>query len=32
MAQARCGHLPLKSLSDIARQIRANTGLNAEVF
>jgi len=32
MAQAQCGHLPLKVLSDIAKQIRAHTGLHAEVF
>jgi wyosine [tRNA(Phe)-imidazoG37] synthetase (radical SAM superfamily) len=28
----RCSHLPLKSLSDIARRIREVTGLRAEVF
>jgi wyosine [tRNA(Phe)-imidazoG37] synthetase (radical SAM superfamily) len=27
-----CGHLPLKSLSEIARQVREGTGLKAEVF
>jgi wyosine [tRNA(Phe)-imidazoG37] synthetase (radical SAM superfamily) len=27
-----CGHLPLKSLSRIARRVRAVTGLKAEVF
>ncbi len=27
-----CGHLPLRSLSHIARAIRERTGLNAEVF
>jgi len=27
-----CGHLPLKSLSKIARRVRDETGLNAEVF
>jgi wyosine [tRNA(Phe)-imidazoG37] synthetase (radical SAM superfamily) len=32
MAQAQCGHLPLKNLSHIAKLIRAKTGLNAEVF
>ena len=31
-AHAECGHLPLKSLSNIARLIRTNTGLRAEVF
>jgi hypothetical protein len=29
---AGCGHLPLKELSRIARQVRERTGLNAEVF
>ena len=29
---ARCKHLPLARLSQIARRIRAATGLNAEVF
>jgi len=28
----RCGHLPLKSLSHIARRVRDVTGLKAEVF
>jgi len=28
----RCSHLPLKSLSDIARRVREVTGLRAEVF
>jgi wyosine [tRNA(Phe)-imidazoG37] synthetase (radical SAM superfamily) len=32
MAHADCGHLPLKSLSQIAKLIRATTGLRAEVF
>jgi wyosine [tRNA(Phe)-imidazoG37] synthetase (radical SAM superfamily) len=32
MAHARCGHLPLKCLSRIARSIRSITGLRAEVF
>ena len=27
-----CGHLPLKSLSQIARRVRSVTGLKAEVF
>jgi hypothetical protein len=27
-----CGHLPLNCLSAIVRQIRASTGLHAEVF
>jgi wyosine [tRNA(Phe)-imidazoG37] synthetase (radical SAM superfamily) len=29
---ARCGHLPLRSLSRIARLVRTQTGLTAEVF
>jgi len=29
---ADCGHLPLKSLSQIARRVRQATGLKAEVF
>lgn len=32
VTRAGCGHLPLKSLSHIARLIRAVTGLRAEVF
>ena len=32
MAHAECGHLSLKSLSRIAKQIRTATGLRAEVF
>jgi wyosine [tRNA(Phe)-imidazoG37] synthetase (radical SAM superfamily) len=28
----RCGHLPLKSLFKIAKMVRAETGLNSEVF
>jgi wyosine [tRNA(Phe)-imidazoG37] synthetase (radical SAM superfamily) len=32
MAHAGCGHLPLKSLSHIAKLIRTATGLTAEVF
>jgi wyosine [tRNA(Phe)-imidazoG37] synthetase (radical SAM superfamily) len=32
MANAHCGHLPLRALSAIARSIRASTGLRAEVF
>ena len=31
-AQANCGHLSLKNLSQIARRIREVTGLKAEVF
>jgi hypothetical protein len=27
-----CGHLPLKTLSDIARRVRAQTGLRLEVY
>ena len=30
--RADCGHLPLKSLSQIARRVRQATGLKAEVF
>ncbi len=32
MAHARCGHLPLKCLSRIAKSVRSVTGLRAEVF
>jgi wyosine [tRNA(Phe)-imidazoG37] synthetase (radical SAM superfamily) len=32
MAHARCGHLPLKCLSRIAKTIRSVTGLRAEVY
>ncbi len=32
MARSECGHLPLRSLSHIAKLIRAQTGLRAEVF
>lgn len=32
MAHAQCGHLPLQSLSVIAKAIRTTTGLKAEVF
>jgi wyosine [tRNA(Phe)-imidazoG37] synthetase (radical SAM superfamily) len=32
VTQAGCGHLPLKSLSHIAKLIRTATGLRAEVF
>lgn len=32
MAHARCGHLPLKCLSRIAKSIRSVTGLRAEVY
>jgi wyosine [tRNA(Phe)-imidazoG37] synthetase (radical SAM superfamily) len=32
VARADCGHLPLKSLSHIARMIRMTAGLHAEVF
>jgi wyosine [tRNA(Phe)-imidazoG37] synthetase (radical SAM superfamily) len=28
----KCGHLPLRILSDIARRVRTSTGLKAEVF
>lgn len=31
-ARPGCGHLSLRSLSDIARAVRANTGLAVEVF
>lgn len=31
-AQSRCEHLPLKTLADIARTVRAVSGLPAEVF
>jgi len=27
-----CAHLPLKTLSDIARRVRRDTGLRVEVF
>jgi wyosine [tRNA(Phe)-imidazoG37] synthetase (radical SAM superfamily) len=32
IAHPDCGHLPLKRLSQISQQIRAETGLRAEVF
>ncbi len=32
MARAECGHLPLKSLSQIAKLIREETRFSAEVF
>jgi wyosine [tRNA(Phe)-imidazoG37] synthetase (radical SAM superfamily) len=32
MAHSDCGHLPLKGLSLISRRIKAETGLQAEVF
>lgn len=32
MHHSQCGHLPLKSLSRIAREVRETTGLKAEVF
>lgn len=32
IASSGCGHLPLKTLSRIAKTIRATTGLKAEVF
>jgi len=32
MANTACGHLPLKRLFAIARQVRRETGLNVEVF
>ena len=31
-AHSECGHLPLLALSEIARQVRASTGLRTEVF
>lgn len=31
-AQPECGHLPLRTLSDIAERVRAVSGLSAEVF
>ena len=30
--RSECGHLPLKSLSEIARRVRAATGLQTEVY
>jgi len=32
MSHAECGHLPLKTLSQIAQIVRQTTGLKAEVF
>jgi wyosine [tRNA(Phe)-imidazoG37] synthetase (radical SAM superfamily) len=32
MAHAECGHLPLKTLSNIAQTVRQVAGLRAEVF
>jgi len=32
MQHSECGHLPLNTLSRIARQVREVTGLKAEVF
>jgi wyosine [tRNA(Phe)-imidazoG37] synthetase (radical SAM superfamily) len=32
MSHAECGHLPLKTLSQIAHLVRQEAGLNAEVF
>ena len=32
MSHAECGHLPLKTLSQIAQTVRQTTGLKAEVF
>ena len=32
MARTGCGHLPLKTLSDIAQTVRRHSGLRAEVF
>jgi wyosine [tRNA(Phe)-imidazoG37] synthetase (radical SAM superfamily) len=32
MSHAECGHLPLKTLSQIAHVVRQTSGLNAEVF
>jgi hypothetical protein len=29
---SECGHLPLRTLSDIARRVREGSGLRAEVF
>jgi wyosine [tRNA(Phe)-imidazoG37] synthetase (radical SAM superfamily) len=31
-AHSECGHLPLRTLSEIARRVRELSGLNAEVF
>jgi wyosine [tRNA(Phe)-imidazoG37] synthetase (radical SAM superfamily) len=31
-AHSECGHLPLRTLSDIARRVREGSGLKAEVF
>ena len=31
-ARDGCGHLPLKTLSQIARRVKQEAGLNAEVF
>jgi wyosine [tRNA(Phe)-imidazoG37] synthetase (radical SAM superfamily) len=31
-AQSECGHLPLRTLTDIARRVQQVTGLRAEVF
>ena len=31
-ADPNCGHLPLRTLSDIARRVREITGLKTEVF
>lgn len=31
-AHSECGHLPLRTLSEIARRVREVSGLNAEVF
>ena len=32
MARPRCGHLPLRRLTQIAQTVRQVAGLNAEVF
>jgi hypothetical protein len=32
MSHAECGHLPLKTLSQIAQVVRQVAGLSAEVF
>lgn len=32
MAHSDCGHLPLKTLSQISQRIKVETGLRAEVF
>jgi hypothetical protein len=32
MTNARCGHMPLKTLANIAKSIHSATGIKAEVF